>query len=1416
MRWIVWCLICLLWCGIQPAFPQSYVIKFRTDVADTSYLRTTLTDYSKSLNLQQNSIRQYAVKTLASGTATRSSAFPWKKYVLLSVDEGADNKVLEEIKRNPDIEYVQQTQRYSVNSVPNDSAYSSQWNLRRIGVTRLYADGSITSSMHPVIVGVIDTGIDDEHPDLGSVIMQHQGENGIDGNGKDKRSNGIDDDGNGFVDDWRGYDFVESSASSAGDWHDRDNHPYDEHGHGTAVAGIIGAKINNGIGMAGIAPCSILPLRAFGKDGNGNDVDIASAIVYAADNGAEVINMSFGDVVRSLLLHDAIRYARSAGAVLVASSGNDGSSNPHYPSDFPEVVSVGSVNRFDQRSFFSSHSPSLSLMAPGEEILTTTVGGGYTANFSGTSAAAPHVSGVLALVRSLEKEKMNDRPQYVPMSADEMTGILQSTADDAGTIGWDDLYAAGIVNAEKAVRAVAGSVVVIHSPLQDEIVTGNEFTAIVSASTPYLQSVQVSIGRGISPTEWSTVYTVNNTILLRDTLPVLSTSSLPDDFYVLKLIAKNSKGNDIECRQRIRVLRTPPRIVSFRFRDSVIVEDRYGSLIEVRADRHTSAQLHYRPVGAHAYQQLRSNGEQQNHSFVLTADLLTPNVEYEMYCELTETSVFRRTALFSVTDSLGATVRISPASIPTTGFVKKPYSLPNGYILNDIQTAGNSPVVVLNEYDRVGDFGYLKTFRFTGLRFEALDSTSRSWIPRHFYSPVNSGSRWLLVQDRGVSSIIAVDSTGGTFASPAVWSDSSDVWASRLIDLNGDSHAEIIARSSDEYVVYKNSGGNTFDVVAHLPNMSPPLPGESRNQFGPPRAIVGDFTNSGVTEILYADHDGDLMMYRQSGIHSLSFTMAGMDTSDLFAMSDYVAAGDFNGDGRMDIAVAGHSNTDWNQDREYDFPVWTVRVFSHLPSNQPGAVTKIWEQHFTGVRTGSRNDNGITAGKLSVSDAQDALFLSLNPHLYVFRWNETTKSFVPVWTHPSHSNSVIAHDFDGDDVNELGFAVDGMVEFWSGTGGQNSAPWGLTATALSRSETRLQWTSQSAQHSIYRGTQRDSLAQRAVVTGTEWRDTLLNENTRYYYAVTSLYPAESPRSEIVSVVPHNPARIVNAVQHTPVQMKIELSFDILSKDVSAAAFVADSNNRSTSVVWVSPRTLLAAFADTIWEGNHVLRIGQLTDVYGLHGDTTEQFSFASAYRSGRDFFVRSVSLKSRNEIVVEYSEAPDMAIALDPKQYSVKTIAQSFPVASVHADSTMPAGVILRISDEINLTALALRLEISVSSDVTSLGGSALMGGKGQILSIARSIDNVGDIVVFPNPARSADRIQFVNIPENCSITVFSLTGEKVRQFRKESDSESISWNLLDERGNTLSSGVYLYRVEMNDAVGNVVKTHIGKFAVIR
>ncbi len=283
---------------------------------------------------------------------------------------------------------------------PNDPYYldGTLWGLRNTG----QGGGTPGADVHvldawavshggEVRVAVLDTGVDYNHPDLSANIWTNPGE---------IAGNNMDDDGNGYVDDVHGYDFV-----------NRDGNPMDDNYHGTHVAGTIGAVGNNGLGVVGVCwQVKIIALKCLDAEGSGDTADAITAIGYAIDQGARVINASWGGGPYSSALQAAIAAAGSAGIAFVAAAGNDGADNdvtPHYPASYtlPNIIAVMATDRNDARSVWGGNAScfgltSVDLGAPGTAISSTVLGSSY-ALANGTSMAAPYVSGACALLWSV-------------------------------------------------------------------------------------------------------------------------------------------------------------------------------------------------------------------------------------------------------------------------------------------------------------------------------------------------------------------------------------------------------------------------------------------------------------------------------------------------------------------------------------------------------------------------------------------------------------------------------------------------------------------------------------------------------------------------------------------------------------------------------------------------------------------------------------------------------------------------------------------------------------------------------------------------------------------------------------------------------------------------------------------------------
>ncbi len=290
---------------------------------------------------------------------------------------------LDILTRSPlvkDTEYIEPNYEYQMLEVPNDPEYRKQWNFRNINVESAWDQ----TKGEDLMIAVIDTGVT-QVPDLKLTK---------------------------FV---PGYDFV----------NDREN-AEDDNGHGTHVAGVIAQSTNNGYGVAGIAHLAkIMPLKVLSASGGGTVADIAEAIKFAADNGADVINMSLGGGGASRLLEEAIAYAYDKGVVIIAAAGNENLNGASYPARYPKVIGVAATDFEDAKAPYSNYGAGVDLAAPGgtdtHKILQNTIdpstGESVFVGFQGTSMAAPHVSGVAALIKASGIEKPGEILDILKKSA---------------------------------------------------------------------------------------------------------------------------------------------------------------------------------------------------------------------------------------------------------------------------------------------------------------------------------------------------------------------------------------------------------------------------------------------------------------------------------------------------------------------------------------------------------------------------------------------------------------------------------------------------------------------------------------------------------------------------------------------------------------------------------------------------------------------------------------------------------------------------------------------------------------------------------------------------------------------------------------------------------------------------------------
>jgi len=481
-------------------------------------------------------------------------------YVTFTYPASMDESVNLVLVHTPVVILVEINYCRTIQGSPNDplyrgagawgQSYDNQWAIKRVGFTD---DGMSAWTMlgehpMPVVVAVIDTGLDWHHLDFSRAnLWRNPGET---------PDNGKDDDGNGYVDDIIGWDFIAGH-----------NRPWDHDGHGTFIAGVIAATQNNNVGIAGINPhAQIMVLKALNSFGHTRASYLAKAIVYAVDNGAQIINMSVGGKKISVMEKEAIKYAKSKGVLVVVAAGNEGINASEFGvAGLESVLTVAATDLEDKRPVFSNWGAQIDIAAPGVEVLslrarrTDTMrdipgveyeaGAAYVGDdkryyrAGGTSFSAPIVTGVASLLLSVN-------PNF---TAEQVAQILKQTATDVDVPGVDQYTGHGIVNAVEALRADPNRFITAHIS-EVQIVQGSAGPVVRvmgAADADEFRKASVDIGAGENPTQWKTIISVDQAVKSGALGDIPANELRSSRVWIIRLTTEHKDGSTQEFRFRL-------------------------------------------------------------------------------------------------------------------------------------------------------------------------------------------------------------------------------------------------------------------------------------------------------------------------------------------------------------------------------------------------------------------------------------------------------------------------------------------------------------------------------------------------------------------------------------------------------------------------------------------------------------------------------------------------------------------------------------------------------------------------------------------------------------------------------------------------------------------------------------------------
>ncbi|PKP03172.1 MAG: hypothetical protein CVU11_09425 [Bacteroidetes bacterium HGW-Bacteroidetes-6] len=423
------------------------------------------------------------------------------------------DKLLKILTSDPAVEYAEKVPMYYTDIVtPNDPYYNSSyaWGLYKINAGSAWDYSTGSSS---VTVAVVDNAIEYSHSDLSPNIWVNPGE---------IASNGIDDDGNGYIDDVNGYDVADGDNDPSP--------PNTSFDHGTHVAGTVGARSNNSSGVASIGyGIRIIPVKSTTNASSPTSVTNGyDGIIYAANSGADVINMSWGGTTYSATGQNVINYAHNHGCVLVAAAGNDNVSTPHYPSSYNYVISVASTTSTDAKSSFSNYGADVDVSAPGSSIYSTLPGNSY-GYMSGTSMASPLVAGLCGLMLSLNPG----------LSPEDVETCLENSCVNIDTQNpsYINQLGAGRINAQAAMSCISSTL--SWAPQADFV--ANVTTISAGGSVSFTdQSIY-------NPTIWTWTFTGGSPASYNGQNPPNVSYAAPGT-YTVSLQVSNGNGTDTETK----------------------------------------------------------------------------------------------------------------------------------------------------------------------------------------------------------------------------------------------------------------------------------------------------------------------------------------------------------------------------------------------------------------------------------------------------------------------------------------------------------------------------------------------------------------------------------------------------------------------------------------------------------------------------------------------------------------------------------------------------------------------------------------------------------------------------------------------------------------------------------------------------
>ncbi len=761
---------------------------------------------------------------------------------------------------------------------------------------------------------------------------------------------------------------------------------------------------------------------------------------------------------------------------------------------------------------------------------------------------------------------------------------------------------------------------------------------------------------------------------------------------------------------------------------------------------------------------------------------------------------------------------------PQGGFVEKPYTLPPGFALDSVLSIPAGDEVVENPVSS----GNLTVFTFdsTNMTFHAVDSVQDQSVPQAFGNSQGIGGPELLVQPGPFLGAHVYKQNAAHSILGTVVYQNDGLLGSTFAALDAPGKQDIVGVFDSVWMAYQYNGGNYALLGSAVDPATP-------NYYNPNDNITwvnvkaADFRGTGVQDLVAIDDAANLIIYERdvaapSGFHAVYIDSLGSAGAALLAV------GDFNGDGKPDIAFAYHPIFEQDTLDEYHPAYWTLVVLRNL-GNMKFDTMSI--DHFYGS---NQNDHFYltsadgSMGRITnvTGHSVDDLAVTFFPNFYLLEFDSSTSRMQPVWNYPISQSprGAISWDFDRNGKREFGFFTGDSIRFFEHNDSyteQTPAPAGLTVSPRDTNRVDLEWApvQHATEYLILRGGTNGSLFEIDTTTIPYYTDSTVANGDTFSYSVVAIAPfyqidTSLPAYYIEAIV-HPMPRLVSASIQSQ-NIIVRTSQPPRNNRVYAGTIMVDDTILPDAITMSSDSELVMDIANALSAGTHRMRVTSygLRDIYNSPFDTADYLAFQVPPDTAiARFFILSWTFDQGPnglQIHVIFNEQPG-ADALDVSHYSLSPYGT---LTSISLDTANPNALYIDVQG-VQLVALGVPFVLCVTG-IESVVHTPLDATEGNCAGISLVAPDLTNVMVYPNPAKqSLGQLTFGQLTAQADIRIYTIRMRFIREITTSASLGGVIWDLRDSDGNPVPSGEYLYYVTGSNAAGVAVQGVANKLVIV-